>query len=59
MVRTILEYGLVNIILSSIYMSPKNLGGKFELIWATKNLILRKMDDFQWDRTKLLDVRRA
>ena len=29
---------LCAIILSTIYLSPKNLGIKFELIWATENL---------------------
>ena len=35
---TLIPKNLCAIILSTIYLSPKNLGIKFELIWATENL---------------------
>ena len=35
---TLIPENLCAIILSTIYLSPKNLGIKFELIWATENL---------------------
>ena len=37
-VATLIPKNLCAIILSTIYLSPKNLGIKFELIWATENL---------------------
>ena len=36
--NTLIPKNLCAIILSTIYLSPKNLGIKFELIWATENL---------------------
>ena len=44
---TLIPENLCAIVLSTIYLSPKNLGIKFELIWATENLtqILQKMSD--------------
>ena len=36
--HTLVPKNLCAIILSTIYLSPKNLGRKFELIWATENL---------------------
>ena len=38
MMDTLVPKNLCAIILSTIYLSPKNLGRKFELIWATENL---------------------
>ena len=38
LVFTLIPKNLCAIILSTIYLSPKNLGMKFELIWATENL---------------------
>ena len=35
---TLVPKNLCAIILSTIYLSTKNLGRKFELIWATENL---------------------
>ena len=45
---TLIPKNLCAIILSTIYLSPKNLGRKFELIWATENLGTNssKMSDF-------------